>query len=82
MKVLLLALAIATPSPHPSRTPIPQWVLPVAYDVWCADHLAGAFVHLVSTPRGVYVVCRRRAYLFTREGIPPIEVTPFPGLTP
>jgi hypothetical protein len=76
---LLLTLAVALASPAP--TPIPEAVLPVDYPQWCRDHRSGAFTGLVSTARGVFVVCSRTAWLFTRVGVPAVEVTPLPGVT-
>jgi hypothetical protein len=79
----------ATPTPpgvyytSPKITPIPESVLPIDFPGFCAQHRAGAYTGLVSTSRGVYIVCSHgHAWLFTKVGVPPIETTPVPGLNP
>src|SRR5580692_11030604 len=75
-------------TPAPRITPIPESVLPIdneGFDAWCKARHQGRVEHLISTPQGLYVGCkgeaRGRSWLWTKVGVPAIEVPALPGLT-
>jgi hypothetical protein len=87
--LLIILLLDACPNtafpatPTPRITPIPLSVLPLSFDDYCIGKHQGHVTGRILTPQGLYVVCERgHGWLFTKVGIPPIEVTPVPGLNP